>query len=969
MEKYQQTASSIFGSFKNAVLGNPVTREYQIGKQVASFGPGLCWKVFEGKKKTTGQEVSVFVLEKKLIDSYDKRERDPITEMFRKGPQQLAKLRHPRLLTIQHTIEESRDSLAFATEPVFASLANALGKHEMLPQQAIEELRTYELFDVEKVYGLLQVAEGLAFLHNDVKLLEGDLTPSNIVITKDGQWKLAGFSFSLPSEQGASQAFNWECRLPVIAKPELNYLAPEYLLSQSCERASDMFSFGCLINAVYNRLKTPFDACNSVEAYKKCIEQFCRLGSDYMKEIPVVVRDHVKSLLNIAPGVRPDANQTIKHVFFDDVAAMTLKYLHTLVQRDDMTKSQFFKSLHRVLSKLPKRVLHQRVLPHLFLEFPNHPMIPFVLPNVLLIAENCTDKEYVDLILPELKKIFPVQEPVQVLLIFMQKMELLLKKTPQDEVKNSVLPMVFRALESSSSQIQELVLSIIPNFAHMIDYASLKHSIIPRVKNLVLKTSVLSVRVNALVCIGKIIEYLDKFLMIDDIFPVLPQIPSKEPAVLMAILGIYKKTLGHKKMNIETDYLATKVIPFLLPLAVDAGLNVTQFNNFMSVIREMLDRIDQEHRTKLEQLSKMQEQQKSALEFSKAVEESRDMQEMLDKVDKLVLGSPDKASSTSNASEFSKVFGIMTEDSPRGKKQSSELLMDVKEDKKKPSTNQTAITSMISNRPTPSGVEQFQPLPFTSMPVESSNKTNIAGGSKTRTAPNTQSYTSSRPESDSLLPKRTTVPSSSSSVLQPQKSSFPATSWSNAASLDSLMMKNVGIHSTSATSKTTTNYQGGYGNSQFNSGIGMSSMSFAGTGLNTMGQNTMSQQPIPTQMSSSNSNLDPFSQISTASSSQQDFPGSMMNFDGHKIQGQSQNMPSSMHQTQGLLGGMYNNTPLSSQPHNGMTYSMHGQSFHTASSQNSSGMLLPQKMDNKDKRNSQQTSLLGSNSEFQDLLI
>ena len=30
----------------------------------------------------------------------------------------------------------------------------------------------------------------------------------------------------------------------------------------------------------------------------------------------------------------------------------------------------------------------------------------------------------------------------------------------------------------------------------------------------------------------------------------------------------------------------------------------------MSVIRDMLDRVDQEHRTKLEQLSKMQEQQK-----------------------------------------------------------------------------------------------------------------------------------------------------------------------------------------------------------------------------------------------------------------------------------------------------------------------------------------------------------------------
>ena len=42
----------------------------------------------------------------------------------------------------------------------------------------------------------------------------------------------------------------------------------------------------------------------------------------------------------------------------------------------------------------------------------------------------------------------------KVLLIFMQKMELLLKKTPNEDVKNHVLPMVFRALESQSSQIQ-----------------------------------------------------------------------------------------------------------------------------------------------------------------------------------------------------------------------------------------------------------------------------------------------------------------------------------------------------------------------------------------------------------------------------------------------------------------------------------------------------------------------------------
>ena len=40
-----------------------------------------------------------------------------------------------------------RDSLAFATEPVFASLANVLGKIEALPQNAIEELRVGMLFE------------------------------------------------------------------------------------------------------------------------------------------------------------------------------------------------------------------------------------------------------------------------------------------------------------------------------------------------------------------------------------------------------------------------------------------------------------------------------------------------------------------------------------------------------------------------------------------------------------------------------------------------------------------------------------------------------------------------------------------------------------------------------------------------------------------------------------------------------
>uniref|UniRef100_A0A8C5Y1G5 SCY1-like protein 2 n=1 Tax=Microcebus murinus TaxID=30608 RepID=A0A8C5Y1G5_MICMU len=167
-------------------------------------------------------------------------------------------------------------------------------------------------------------------------------------------------------------------------------------------------------------------------------------------------------------------------------------------------------------------------------------------------------------------------------------MDLLLTKTPPDEIKHSVLPMVYRVLEAPSIQIQELCLNIIPTFANLIDYPSMKNALIPRIKNACLQTSSLAVRVNSLVYLGKILEYLDKWFVLNDILPFLQQTPSKEPAVLMGILGIYKCTFTHKKLGITKEQLAGKVLPHLIPLSIENNLNLNQFNSFISVIKEML---------------------------------------------------------------------------------------------------------------------------------------------------------------------------------------------------------------------------------------------------------------------------------------------------------------------------------------------------------------------------------------------
>nr|XP_015815503.2 SCY1-like protein 2 isoform X1 [Nothobranchius furzeri] len=634
LNKLKSTVTKVTADVTSAVMGNPVTREFEVGRHIASGGPGLCWRIYNGTKKSTKQEVAVFVFDKKIIDKYQKFDKDQIIDSLKKGVQQLTRLRHPRLLTVQHPLEESRDCLAFCTEPVFASLSNVLGQWDNLPSPVPNDIKEYKLFDVETKYGLLQISEGLSFLHGGVKMVHGNLCLENIILNKSGAWKIMGFDFSISSVNPSDaepkySCKEWEPNLPPLCLPNPEYLAPEYILSVSCDAASDMYSLGVVMHSVFNEGKPVFQVNKHdiFKSFSRQLDQLSNMNPALLNKIPEEVREHVKMLLSVTPNVRPDADQMTKIPFFDDVGAVTLQYFDTLFQRDNLQKSQFYKGLPKVLPKLPKRVVVYRILPALTSEFVNPDMVPFVLPNVLLIAEDCTKEEYVRLILPDLTPVFKQQEPIQasnmILLIFLQKMDLLLTKTPSEDIKNSVLPMVYRALEAPSVQIQELCLNIIPTFANLIDYPAMKNSLIPRIKSACLQTSSLAVRVNSLVCLGKILEYLDKWFVIDEILPFLLQIPSREPAVLMGVLGIYKCTFSHKKLGIPKEHLATKSLPHLVSLSIDNNLNLNQFNSFMVVIREMLSRMEAEHKTKLEQLHAMQEQQRS-LNISNPANQSED---------------------------------------------------------------------------------------------------------------------------------------------------------------------------------------------------------------------------------------------------------------------------------------------------------------------------------------------------------
>ena len=71
----------------------------------------------------------------------------------------------------------------------------------------------------------------------------------------------------------------------------------------------------------------------------------------------------------------------------------------------------------------------------------------------------------------------------------LKKMDFLLKKTPSNLVKGHILPMISSALESTSTQIQDLSLSIMPTFAEQLDLTSMKSYVLPKIRKIILEGS------------------------------------------------------------------------------------------------------------------------------------------------------------------------------------------------------------------------------------------------------------------------------------------------------------------------------------------------------------------------------------------------------------------------------------------------------------------------------------------------
>ena len=198
----------MFSSALKSISATNITANYSVSPNPTSTaGP---WKIFDAKKKSTGKQYSVFVFDKKSLDSHGnslgrsgaaayKRTVDEVVERLKKEASSLAKLRHPSVLELVEPVEETRGGgLQLVTEAVTASLSSLLREKDdqersggpggrssrFVTEDAdgTRRRRELEIDELEIQKGLLQISKALEFLPENAGLVHGNLTPEAILI-------------------------------------------------------------------------------------------------------------------------------------------------------------------------------------------------------------------------------------------------------------------------------------------------------------------------------------------------------------------------------------------------------------------------------------------------------------------------------------------------------------------------------------------------------------------------------------------------------------------------------------------------------------------------------------------------------------------------------------------------------------------------------------------------------------------
>ncbi|NOX38409.1 MAG: protein kinase [Calditrichaeota bacterium] len=218
----------------------------------------------------------------KVLNVQWQREED-LVERFRREARICARLRHPNIITL-YDFGTAEGSFYLTIEYVEGTdLRQLIEQHHPIPFPVIAFITR-------------EILKGLAYAHGK-GVIHRDLKPANIVISWEGEVKIADFGLAtigdLPSvtEQGGT-----------VGTPA--YMSPEQARGETLDARSDLFSLGATLYELCTG-RSPFEGENLVRSIQKVLKEDPPPLDTVRPDIPEAFARLVQQLLEKSREKRP----------------------------------------------------------------------------------------------------------------------------------------------------------------------------------------------------------------------------------------------------------------------------------------------------------------------------------------------------------------------------------------------------------------------------------------------------------------------------------------------------------------------------------------------------------------------------------------------------------------------------------------------------------------------------------------
>jgi eukaryotic-like serine/threonine-protein kinase len=325
----------------------PVSDRFKIIKQLGVGGVGV---VYSAKDKVLGTTVAL-----KTLKNADSESLFLLKKEFRA----LQDLQHPNLISFGELFENNGEwffsmeyidgdnfishirknsipgKISESSEPDTSPITNINSKEipSHFPQSP--SARSIPAFDESYLKKcLIQLSKGLIELH-DTNRIHRDIKPGNIMVDNNGRVVLMDFGLVTESEENLN---NYNSFFPVGTS---DYMSPEQAASHALTPASDWYSVGVLLFRILtNRL--PFEGpFVTVILEKQCAE--APSPDNYVKNLPPVLMDLCKDLLQFDPQKRPTGAEVIHRLQGEtntpkEIKCKSLTHTHIFIGRNPETE-------------------------------------------------------------------------------------------------------------------------------------------------------------------------------------------------------------------------------------------------------------------------------------------------------------------------------------------------------------------------------------------------------------------------------------------------------------------------------------------------------------------------------------------------------------------------------------------------------------------------------------------------------